>query len=213
MNLRRVLKKIVNLGSRLNQQFNPAEQEFKRKYPLINSVEGFLKSPKQERWFFMAAKKAPKDAVIVEIGSYKGRSTVSFGFGCIGTKKHVYAIDLFEGDGKYYGDDEFQKIFQSNVERCMLTKYITPIKAKSLEVASKWNKPIDILFIDGSHEYEDVKADFEAFYPFVKEGGIIALHDIKGAFDGVIRFWGEVINADLLKDTGQVSSLGFGVKK
>lgn len=36
----------------------------------------------------------------------------------------------------------------------------------------------DFLFIDGDHEYEGVRADFEAYYDMVRPGGLIAFHDI-----------------------------------
>lgn len=208
-----MFKKLRKLRERIIKRFDPFGKEFERVYPLINTVDGFLKSPKQERWFFGAAKSVRDNAVIVEIGSFKGRSTVSFGFGCIGSNKHIYAIDLFEGDGADYGKGDFQRIFQTNIDRFGLGSYITAVRRHSLEVAAEWNKPIDILFIDGSHEYKDVKADFEAFYPHVKKNGIIAFHDIKGKWEGVIRFWGEVQSAGYLKEIGQVSSLGFGRKK
>jgi predicted O-methyltransferase YrrM len=208
-----MLRKLKKIRENIFKQVDPIDEEFELVYPMINTVEGFLKSPKQERWFFGAAKTAPKNAVIVEIGSFKGRSTVSFGFGCVGTQKYIYAIDLFEGDGADYGQGDFQNIFQANVSRCGLVNYVTPIKKHSLEVAASWDKPIDILFIDGSHEYNDVKADFEAFYPHVKKNGIIAFHDIKGKWEGVIKYWGEVQAAGYLKEIGQVSSLGFGKKK
>lgn len=38
-------------------------------------------------------------------------------------------------------------------------------------------RPIDILFIDGSHFYDDVKYDFETYSPLCN--GIVALHDIE----------------------------------
>ena len=38
--------------------------------------------------------------------------------------------------------------------------------------------PIDWLFIDGGHSYEEVLLDFGMYGTLVKEGGIIALHDI-----------------------------------
>ena len=208
-----MLKKIAKLTDKLKANLDPREKEFKEVYPKIDTVPGFLKSPRQEHWFFMAAKKAPENAVIVEIGSFKGRSTVSFGFGARGTKKHIYAIDLFEGDGVDYGTGDFQKVFQANIDACGVTPYVTAIRRHSLEVAAAWDKPIDILFIDGSHAYDDVKADFEAFYPHVKKNGIIAFHDIKGKWDGVIRFWAEVQASGVLKDIGTVSSLGYGTKK
>lgn len=36
---------------------------------------------------------------------------------------------------------------------------------------------VDFLFIDGEHDYNNVKSDYLNFRPFVKQGGIIALHD------------------------------------
>jgi predicted O-methyltransferase YrrM len=38
--------------------------------------------------------------------------------------------------------------------------------------------PVDMLFIDGDHTYEGVKADFELYSPLVRPGGVIAFHDI-----------------------------------
>ena len=187
-----ILKKLKAIKKQIISRFDPLERDFEKIYPQISTVPGFLKSPHQERWFFTTAKRAPQDAVIVEIGSFKGRSTVSFGYGCIGTEKHVYAIDLFEGDSQFYGSGDFQEMFSENIKKCQLEKYVTAVKGDSRLISKKWNMPIDILFIDGSHEYEDVKADFYSFYPFVKKGGWIALHDIKGMWPGVTRFWKEI---------------------
>jgi len=38
--------------------------------------------------------------------------------------------------------------------------------------------PIDVLFIDGDHSYEGVRADFDLYSPLVRPGGVIGLHDI-----------------------------------
>jgi predicted O-methyltransferase YrrM len=38
--------------------------------------------------------------------------------------------------------------------------------------------PLDLLFIDGNHSYEGVKADFANYSPLVRSGGLIVLHDI-----------------------------------
>lgn len=57
-------------------------------------------------------------------------------------------------------------------------------------------KPIDILFIDASHWYEDIKKDFEMYSPLCN--GIIAFHDInnyrynKGRENQVGKFWDEL---------------------
>lgn len=60
--------------------------------------------------------------------------------------------------------------------------------------------PIDFLFIDGDHSYEGVKKDFEMYSPLVKDGGIIAFHDIaihppeKNC--NVHKFWEEIKRED-----------------
>src|SRR5208282_5493160 len=79
------------------RELDPAEREFGRAWPLINSVEGFLLEG-QEKWLFKSARLLPDSANIVEIGSYKGRSTTCLAFGCRGTKKRVFAVDSFDGE-------------------------------------------------------------------------------------------------------------------
>lgn len=64
---------------------------------------------------------------------------------------------------------------------------------------------LDYLFIDGDHTYEGVKLDFEMYSPLVRNGGIIAFHDIiehrpdypalaeaLGLRCEVVRFWEEI---------------------
>lgn len=54
-------------------------------------------------------------------------------------------------------------------------------------------EPVDMLFIDGDHSYEGVKADYELYSPLVRPGGIVAFHDVCGhptmPFIEVDRFW------------------------
>ena len=77
---------------------------------------------------------------------------------------------------------------------------------------------IDLLFIDGDHSYEGVRADFEAYAPLVPEGGLVALHDIAPgpteAVGGVPRFWQElcakdVKSVEIIADSG--CQLGYGI--
>lgn len=57
---------------------------------------------------------------------------------------------------------------------------------------------VDFLFIDGDHSYEGVKQDFEMYAPFVRKGGIIALHDVDYVSEDpaspvmVKPFWNEI---------------------
>ena len=82
-------------------------------------------------------------------------------------------------------------------EKLHLQNYMTLIEGTFDEIAKTWDKEIDILHIDGSHHYEDVKNDFETWSKFVSDNGIILLHDtcIDNGFGreyGVKRFFEEI---------------------
>jgi len=77
---------------------------------------------------------------------------------------------------------------------------------------------LDFLFIDGDHAYEGVKRDFEMYSELVKEGGIIALHDIvpgpEESVGGVPLFWreikGQYNSKEIVKDWNQ-GECGIGL--
>ncbi len=85
-------------------------------------------------------------------------------------------------------------------------------------------KHLDLLFIDGDHAYDGVKADFQNYSPLVRAGGLAAFHDIVPDFNsrygtptvhytgGVPAFWQEVKTqyktSELIEDPEQD---GFGI--
>jgi len=54
-------------------------------------------------------------------------------------------------------------------------------------------RSVDMLFIDGDHTYDGVKADYEMYAPLVRPGGLVGFHDIcqhpSMPFVQVNRFW------------------------
>ena len=56
----------------------------------------------------------------------------------------------------------------------------------STAVAQTFHQPVEFIFIDGLHEYEGVKDDFEAWFPKVMEGGRMAFHDTT-CWPGVLK--------------------------
>ncbi len=91
---------------------------------------------------------------------------------------------------------------------------------KTLELAKIVldGRMVDFLFIDGDHTYEGVKRDFNMYLGLVKEGGIIALHDIVEISPKheceVSKFWNEIKNeydsVEIIKDVNQ-NWAGIGV--
>ncbi|MEX2514713.1 MAG: class I SAM-dependent methyltransferase [Candidatus Paceibacterota bacterium] len=138
---------------------------------------------------------------ILEIGTARGGTLFSFSKVSSGESKLI-SIDLPKGD---FGDGySFLKIplfksFASKDKKIYLIrkdshKGITLDEVK--EILS--DQKLDFLFIDGDHTYDGVKKDFEMYSSLVKEGGLIAFHDIvdgpKENVGGVPRFWQEVKN-------------------
>ena len=203
------LKKMGPVGQRIYDRLSPTEKEFRQAWPMIDSVEGFLVSPMQEHWLYAEAKSLPDGATVVEVGSFKGRSTCCLALGCRGTQKHVFAIDTFKGNEGDFKYRPFLQDFLDNLQRCGLSKYVTPVDGRSSEIAKTWRKPIDLLFIDGSHDYEDVLADFQNFLPYVQPGGVIAFHDVIDTWPGVVRVWRESASP-VLVETGFCATLAYG---
>lgn len=57
------------------------------------------------------------------------------------------------------------------------------------------SEALDLLFIDGDHSYAGVKQDFDDYMPMVKQGGLVALHDIAEHADPMCqvgRFWSDL---------------------
>ena len=58
-----------------------------------------------------------------------------------------------------------------------IAELVRPIASLSQPAADDFDEPIELLFVDGSHEYDLVLEDFEKWVPKVVDGGWIAFHD------------------------------------
>jgi SAM-dependent methyltransferase len=125
-----------------------------------------------------------RPATLVEIGSFQGRSTIAAALGLLSrpTGGRLYAID-------HQGDDRFQRL-QTNLARAGVDSVVTPIRSTSRAARAPFDGgPIDLIFIDGSHKYPDVRDDMADWLPLVRPGGVVALND--PFWPGVARTIGE----------------------
>lgn len=147
------------------------KQQLKKNY----SIKGHI-SLNQAIELYKIAKSLNNDSVIVEIGSYLGKSTSIIAEG-IKDKNNckLYAIDTFENQGMSEGLRNTFPEFERNTAR--YKKMITVLKGFSFNVVKDFSESIDFLFIDGNHEYESVKKDIEDWICLVKEGGLVCFDD------------------------------------
>lgn len=54
------------------------------------------------------------------------------------------------------------------------------IHGDSKAVGRDWDYgPVDLVFVDGGHQYHEAKGDIEIWLPHIKSGGIMAVHDFE----------------------------------
>lgn len=78
------------------------------------------------------------------------------------------------------------------------------------------NRKVDFLFIDGDHTESGVKSDFEMYSPLVRQGGIIAFHDIlekqPTPNNQVYNFWKEIKKSRKTEEfVADYNQTGFGI--
>lgn len=169
----------------------------------FDGIQGFL-DPREGFALMALAAKGEGFGQIVEIGSFMGLSTcwLATGAKAAGREK-VHAVDHFKGspehqEGGTHPIDAVIKegttlpAFKRNLEKAGVADWVVPIVASSEEAAAKWQGPIRLLFIDGDHDYEPSKRDFEMWSKFVTVRGCVAFHDI-GPWEGVTRFYNELL--------------------
>lgn len=183
----------------------------------IAVVDGLLLEG-QGRFLFETVKQLPHDAVIVEIGAFMGKSTLCMGFACCGTRRRVYSVDTWNGNDTDFLINDFYISWAKNVIDAGLEEHVFPLIGHSGVIMTLWDsmlkdKKIDLLFIDGSHVYRDVLADFYNSYRHVKENGLIFFHDITDeGWQGPDQVWRELAR-DVLSEHAFLSTLGGGRKK
>lgn len=132
----------------------------------------------------------PVNIVIVEIGSYEGKSTCYLAAGArAGTGHLVCAVDLWtEAPWAQYADPAIQQAFLENVKRLGFDAAVTPIHECSEAAAAHFDhSSVGLLFIDADHTYEAVCADIDGWLPRIAEGGLLVFHDAENDEWGVWR--------------------------
>jgi MMP 1-O-methyltransferase len=176
-------------------------------------VPGFL-GENEARFLGLLAALIPAAGAIVEIGSFKGRSTVMlakvaahYGFGpIISIDPHTRILSpVRQDDGASTYDDFLASLHGAGVEQ-----EVEVHRAFSKDVQHTWERPIRFLWIDGDHSYEGARQDFAGFLPFVNALGVVALHDALNNFPGPVRvFVEEMLGSKRFGPAGFVHSIAW----
>ena len=180
-----------------------------------DAVDGWLTN-KEGETLYNLAKSCSGNGVIVEIGSWKGKSAIWLGNGSKnGDNVKIYAIDPHVGSPEQQKENEkiwtFEE-FKKNIKNAGLDDVIAPLVKTSEEAAKNFNKPVEFIFIDGAHEYEFVKLDFDLWFPKLLNGGTMAFHDTIGWEGPKKVVTDHIFKSKYFKNTHFVDGITFAQK-
>lgn len=118
---------------------------------------------------------------VLEIGSWEGRSAIFFLESC--PDCIITCVDTFKGGREHVGADGLATIegrFDSN-----LASYgarVEKIRSRSIPALDRLGaqgRLFDVIYIDGSHQQDDVVIDSFLAWPLLKQGGLLMWDDYR----------------------------------
>jgi predicted O-methyltransferase YrrM len=155
------------------------------------AATGFM--PPAEGLALYEAALAAGPGVLVEIGTYCGKSTLYLASAARQTGAAVVTVDHHRGSEENQAGWEYHDTtlvdpasgrldtlpqLRRNLESAQVEDVVVAIVGRSEQVGRIWSTPAAMLFLDGGHTEEQARADYEAWWRHVAPGGLLAIHDV-----------------------------------
>jgi predicted O-methyltransferase YrrM len=161
-------------------------------------------------------KSLPINAKILEVGAWKGGSTIPMGVASLGTERKITVVDIWDDPS-----GELFKTWHENVTMEGIFDMLEVRRGDSLLMmrdllADKRLLYYDFCFLDTSHEYNRTNLEFEMALELVKDGGWIFMHDIGDEepylYPGCTKVWYEKAQFQL-ENHKKINALYGGQKR
>lgn len=179
----------------------------------LKGVDGWLTLAQAEVLYDAARALAPGQRV-VEIGSFRGRSTTVLGLAA-GPGVEIVAIDPHAGNDR--GPNELEgfavaaaedhEVFRANLARAGLLERVRHVRALSQDALPAVDGGADVLFIDGAHRYRPALADIRAWGERVPEGGVMLIHDAFSSIGVTLAILRVLVPSARFRYAGRAGSL------
>lgn len=149
----------------------------------VDGVDGWM-TPGQGSTLVESARNCPPGGTIVEIGSFRGRSTIVLASAAppdvvvvaidphAGNDRGPQEIDGFEAEA---ADDH--AVFTANLAAAGVSDRVRHLRMYSQAALGEVDGDIDVLYIDGAHRYGPALADIRSWGGRVGDGGTMLIHD------------------------------------
>lgn len=155
-------------------------------------IKGFL-DPDEGHALYQSARDQSRHGPCLEIGGYCGKSAIYLGSACAENQEILFSVDHHRGSEEnqpgwdYFDPEVWDEAagavdtlphFRDTIRRANLEGTVVPIIGRSIDIATRWNTPLSLLFIDGGHTMEHALNDYRGWTPSIMPGGILAIHDV-----------------------------------
>ncbi len=150
---------------------------------VVADVDGWMSADQAARLYSVAAASHPGDQ-IVEIGSFRGRSTIVLA-SAAPDGVAVVAIDPHAGNDR--GPHEFSgfeteaagdyEVFNANLAVAGVAERVRHVREFSDRAHDAVRGSIAVLYVDGAHRYAPARSDIHHWGERVKPGGTLLIHD------------------------------------
>lgn len=158
-------------------------KSFDEVFRSIADVEGWMTRAQAVR-LWDAASQVPAGGLMVEIGSFRGRSAIVLA-SASGDDVQLVTIDPHGGndrgpqqlDGFVEEGERDHQEYVANLARAGVTSKVRHVRLPSQEALGEVDEPVDLLYIDGAHRYQPALADIRRWGDRVAPGGTLLIHD------------------------------------
>jgi hypothetical protein len=171
-------------------------------------VEGWLTDAQARRLF---ARASEADGAVVEIGSFRGRSTIVLASAAAA----VVAIDPHAGSDR--GPQEIaadaergaedHEAFRANLARAGVEARVRHVRRPSAAAHADVDGPVALLYVDGAHRYGPARADLANWGRRVAPGGAMLVHDAFSSVGVTLALLTECVFSARWRYAGRTGSL------
>lgn len=159
---------------------------------LVKATKGFM-PPDEGLALHAAALRFGAGGVMVEVGTYCGKSSIYLGHAASVTGGTVVTIDHHRGSeeqqpGWEYHDTSLVDpatglmdtlpFARQAIAAAGLEESVVAVVGRSSAISRWWGTPLDLVFVDGGHTEEAAQADYHGWAPHVRLGGALVIHDV-----------------------------------
>jgi MMP 1-O-methyltransferase len=153
---------------------------------------GFMPRPEGEALYEAGLAGATRGSLL-EIGSYRGKSTIYLGAAARAGASVLFSIDHHRGSEEHQPGEEYHETdvyddergridtlpsFLRTIGEAGLADVVAPLVGASEDIAARWTEPLGLVFIDGGHSERAARADLDGWAPKLGDGGLLVIHDV-----------------------------------